>query len=44
MPGGSRVGVVIVVPAFTEAYQRDQRVISRVVTGGETSRAPEMRE
>ncbi len=40
---GDWVGVVIVVPAFTTADQRDPPVVARVVAGFKATAAPEMR-
>ena len=40
MPGRNRVGVVIVVPAFTAAQQSDPPIVPRVIAGGEAPGSP----
>jgi len=42
VPGGRRMGMMIVMPAFAECEKRDQEVIGRIISRGKTSRAPEV--
>ena len=44
MPRRSRMGVVIVVPAFAEGDQRDPPVIAGIVARVEAARAPHVRD